>query len=310
MLPVVVALVLLPWRTGEVFPASQPGRRRRGRRVRPVRAFLSVLSRLAPNAKPAVQKALIGAAYHLMSKWNRDRNNLFMNYGYAPLDDANPDPVPPIDDANRYGAQLYYRVAAAIDLRDKDVLEVGCGRGGGAWLAKRYLQPRSVTGVDLAEAAIKFCRRRYAEDGLSFRQADAENLPFPADAFDVVVNVESSHCYPSVDRFFGEVERVLRPGGYFLFADLRPRQDFDRIRQQLQRAGLMVLEQEEITANVLRALELDSDRRRLVIERRIPAFLHKLSYEFLGVQGSLIYEALRSAEHEYSRFVLRKPEGE
>jgi ubiquinone/menaquinone biosynthesis C-methylase UbiE len=42
---------------------------------------------------------------------------------------------------------------------------------------------------------------------------DAENLPFPQVSFDAVINVESAHCYGSIERFLAEVHRVLRPGG-------------------------------------------------------------------------------------------------
>jgi SAM-dependent methyltransferase len=38
---------------------------------------------------------------------------------------------------------------------------------------------------------------------------------------DAVVNIESSHCYESMDTFLSEACRVLRPGGRFFFADLR-----------------------------------------------------------------------------------------
>jgi SAM-dependent methyltransferase len=41
------------------------------------------------------------------------------------------------------------------------------------------------------------------------------------ESFDAVINVEASHCYPSLPRFLAEVARVLRPGGHFLYADVR-----------------------------------------------------------------------------------------
>ena len=54
-------------------------------------------------------------------------------------------------------------------------------------------------------------------------QGDAQNLPFPDESFDAVINVEASHIYPNFERFLGEVARVLRPGGHFLYADFRNR---------------------------------------------------------------------------------------
>src|SRR5437016_10678551 len=72
-----------------------------------------------------------------------------------------------------------------------------------------------MVGIDLSDKAVDFCNQNYAIDALSFRQGDAENLPLSDASVDVVVNLESSHCYGSMDRFLSEVYRVLRPGGIF-----------------------------------------------------------------------------------------------
>jgi ubiquinone/menaquinone biosynthesis C-methylase UbiE len=50
---------------------------------------------------------------------------------------------------------------------------------------------------------------------LDFVQGDAQNMPFPDQSLDAVVNVEASHIYPDFERFVDEVARLLRPGGTF-----------------------------------------------------------------------------------------------
>jgi ubiquinone/menaquinone biosynthesis C-methylase UbiE len=308
----VVALAVCHRQVAAISRSAQPARRKSGRRFRPFVFLVATLARVAPGAKPRAQKALIRFGYHLLSVWMRDERITLMNYGYVPLDPSDPHLVlHPEDEVNRYSLQLYARVVGAVDLHDKDVLEVGCGRGGGAAFLKQYLKPRKVIGIDFAGEAIKFCRRRYRIGGLYFRQGDAEKLPFPANAFDAVVNVESSHNYPSVERFFAEVQRVLRPGGYFLFADMRLRPNVDIMLSQLQQAGLTLLVDERITPNVARALELDSERRWSHFRASIPAFLSKMFelplQEFVGCKGTPVYEALCSGEVQYLRLVLRKP---
>src|SRR3546814_1062192 len=80
----------------------------------------------------------------------------------------------PGDEPDRYSIQLYHQTAAALDWTGLDGLEVGCGRGGGASYVARYLKPRSLVGLDIADRAIEFCRRRHAAPGLSFVSGDAQ----------------------------------------------------------------------------------------------------------------------------------------
>jgi SAM-dependent methyltransferase len=234
---------------------------------------------------------------------------IFMNYGWASLDpDAEPLALKPEDESNRYSIQLYHRVASAIDLQGLDVLEVGCGRGGGASYVMRYLQPRSMTGLDLTSESIDFCQRYYTTPGLNFVQGDAEALDFgESDPFDAVINVESSHCYVSMNKFLDGAYRILKPGGHFLFADFRDADEIDGLRQTFTDAGFRILEEEDIGANVVQALEIDNDRKQALIRKKVPKMLRHFFNEFAGMTGTKSsYSTFRSGEKIYLRLVLQK----
>ena len=231
----------------------------------------------------------------------------FMNYGYAPVEFDEPSlKLQPEDEADRYVIQLYHQVARAVDLRDRDVLEVGSGRGGGASYIKRYHQPRRMTGVDFSARAVRFCRKQHRLEGLSFVHGDAEALPLGDEMFDAVINVESSHCYGSMPAFLREVDRVLRPGGHFLFADLRAAADRDRLDAQLRETGMELVEQQDVTRNVLEALRLDSKRKQALIKRSVNRQLVRLFRQFAAVDGSQVFEGFRSGALVYLQYVLRK----
>jgi ubiquinone/menaquinone biosynthesis C-methylase UbiE len=254
-----------------------------------------------------LQGALIRAGYTLITTGLRAGDSVtFLNFGHAALDGGGGGIRLRAEDQNDvFYVQLYHRVAGACDLRGKDVLEVGCGRGGGSSFIMRYLGPRSVTGIDFAAAAVRFCRRRHRIEGLAFLEGNAENLPFATESFDAVVNVESSHCYPSFERFLQEVSRVLRPGGDFLFADVRPPDQIAQMREQLAQV-FTIVEEECITPNVFRALELDSERRNALICRYAPRPLRQAVRNFAAVEGTRAFEAFRRRDLEYFRFLLRK----
>jgi SAM-dependent methyltransferase len=241
-----------------------------------------------------------GSFFHHAEFWT------FMNYGYA--DDTMTLPkLKAADWDERYAAYLYHRVASRADLKDRDVLEVSSGRGGGASYVKRYLGPRWVVGLDIAASAVAFCRRVHKVEGLEFQQGDAEHLPFADRSFDAVINVEASFCYPSIDRFYAEVRRVLRPGGHFLYADLRWDEELLEFDRALAASGLEMIERSEITQNVAAALELDSDRRRTTNARHCPRLLQSLFDKFIGVSGTRIPRDLGSGKMRYFACVLRKP---
>ena len=231
----------------------------------------------------------------------------FMNYGYAPLSGRGDCiMLRPADEPERFSAQLYHHAVSHTDLAGKEVLEVGCGRGGGASYISRYLEPKRYIGVDLSENGIRFCNTFHASPVLSFVKGDAEKLPFEQNSFDALVNVESSRCYPHIARFFSETYRVLRKGGSFLLTDMRWKKDVPVLREQLKDAGFQVVKEDNITQNVVRALELDDKRRTRLIRRKIPSLLCAAFGEFAGIKGSSRYATFASGDMQYLSYHLKK----
>jgi SAM-dependent methyltransferase len=279
-----------------------------------VLAALAFVMRRSPLTAERLKKVIWRWVYEAASLRRSDGWTPLMNYGYAPLDGQPPGP-PDLS----YGLRLYAKVVGETDLTGKDVLEVGCGRGGGTAFVHEHFAPRSTMGLDLAHRAIEHCRRTYPLPGLRFVAGDAEELPFPDGAFDAVLNVESSHCYPDVPAFLAEVRRVLRPGGVLLLADARDTDSrggqehallsqgtVSELRAQIAQAGFRVAEEEDVTANVMRALELDTPDRQARIERRVPKPLRPHVHALSAAKGSPIYQLYEDGKHTYLRFVLAR----
>jgi ubiquinone/menaquinone biosynthesis C-methylase UbiE len=242
--------------------------------------------------------------YWYVSTVDKNAEVIFMNFGYSK--DNHKIKLDKNDEKNRCSVQLYNLVASGANINGKDILEVGCGRGGGLSYIKRYLFPNSVTGIDLNKKAIQFCKNHYPEKSNVFLKANAQNLPLLDVSFDVVINVESSHRYPQPELFFNEVYRVLRPGGFFLFADFRQRDELLMLDNQIKKTQFKLINKENITSNVVEALKLATHEREVLIKKLLPVFLQNLGKNFAATEGSPTYNRFANGHFEYIYYILEK----
>ena len=106
-----------------------------------------------------------------------------------------------------------------------EVVDLGCGPGKLVIELARQSPGLHVTGIDLSEEMIargqNNARRESVVDRVSFRQGDAQQIPFPDGSLDLVVSTLSLHHWSDPVAVLDEMARVLRPGGSFLIFDLR-----------------------------------------------------------------------------------------
>lgn len=102
-----------------------------------------------------------------------------------------------------------------------NILDVGCGIGGSTlYLAEKF--KATATGITLspvqAARADERAKNAFLEGNVSFQVADALNLPFAANSFDLVWSLESGEHMADKTRFLEECYRVLKPDGLLIFA--------------------------------------------------------------------------------------------
>ena len=127
---------------------------------------------------------------------------------------------------------LYRRMAddlagAVAAIPAPEVLEVGPGPGALAVELARRVPDLRLTGLDVDPAMVELARARARREGLVDRLAfvvgDVAALPFPDASFDLVTCSFSAHHWPDGRAAFGEIRRVLRPGGRAIVYDLPDR---------------------------------------------------------------------------------------
>ena len=114
-------------------------------------------------------------------------------------------------------------LAEAVDLRANErVIDIAAGNGNATLAAARRFA--DVTSTDYVPELLDQARARALADRLpvTFRVADAENLPFENDSFDVALSIYGAMFAPNQERTASEMLRVVRPGGRIGLASWTP----------------------------------------------------------------------------------------
>jgi ubiquinone/menaquinone biosynthesis C-methylase UbiE len=262
----------------------------------------SIPKKTVSNRRPVWLMRLL---YWYIDKLDRHGHVIFMNYGYS--DPRKIVALDTEDERNRYPVQLYHHLCEMINLNGKDIVEVGCGRGGGiAYVARKY-SPSSMVGIDLGRDTIAFANKHHKHRNLSFMVGDAMNLPLENNCCDIVLNVESSHRYRSMECFITEVKRMLRPGGHLLLTDFRYDHEWPALIDLFKNSGLKILLEKDITENILHSLDLDTERRISLVNKYSPGITKKTVLNFSGTAGTETYSYFQTRIFTYKSFLLQKP---
>jgi ubiquinone/menaquinone biosynthesis C-methylase UbiE len=120
---------------------------------------------------------------------------------------------------NQYGFHAW--VFDQLHLHEsEEILELGCGPGY-LWVTNRQRLPDPIrlTLTDYSPGMLATARKQLAEvAGITYRVVDAQELPYPNDAFRLVIANHMLYHVPDQARTIAEVRRVLRPGGRFIAA--------------------------------------------------------------------------------------------
>ena len=221
-------------------------------------------------------------------------SSFFLNYGYVPTD-SNDESSSIVREGtfNANSVRLVFEVIGSLDLNDRTIVDIGCGRGGNAALVAEKFSGQ-VIGIDMSPEAIAFCRRTHLNNSIEFRVGDALNIPLHDGCCDAVINVESSHSYSNLPKFLSEVRRICRSGAWFLHTDFLSPEDWDFVKIHLAKLGFVTEIDRDITANVLASRDRASNNWEQVYGDGGARVAN-----FLALPGSAIYEQLRASLLEY-----------
>jgi ubiquinone/menaquinone biosynthesis C-methylase UbiE len=119
-----------------------------------------------------------------------------------------------------YAEHVAKRVAP---LRPDRVLETAAGTGIVTRAVRRALPGVEIIATDINPAVVQFAAQQFQSEGVTFQAADAQQLPFADESFDLVLCLFGVMFFPDKVRANAEARRVLRPGGRYVIVT------FDRL---------------------------------------------------------------------------------
>lgn len=254
-----------------------------------------------------IPKPFIKMWYKILSKYDIAT----MNYGYSKYLDNN-EKIYQID---YFSLNLYDHMSKNINNK-KNVLEIGCGRGGGIYhVAKKYPNINFI-GLDFIKSYVDLANKKYNLPNLSFKHGDAENLNFPDKYFDIILNVESAHNYKNMNKFLSGAKKILKDDGIINFTDLYNKKYVDENKYMNNfRKHFKIKNYENITKNVFNAINNNIKSRKTHTEKlmkkyKIP-FFEKILFsmwmdEFLSNKNSKIYKQFKNGNVKYICMQLSK----
>lgn len=220
-----------------------------------------------------------------------------------------------------------YCISLLDSIKDKEIIEIGCGNGVQSLYIKANYFPLRITGIDINKANIEIAneeRDRTNIQNVNFLTGDAQNLTqISSNSVDVLINIESAFHYPDKPAFLKEVNRVLKPGGQYLIADIlttrKKRNPFMKIwgktmvyhfwnkeqyEEEILKSKLVINYSEDITQQVIKGW---SNYRKWIPKIRRELFFQNVVYKIFYVINARLNIYFLTNQQQYLIYVGSKP---
>ncbi|HUX59543.1 MAG TPA: class I SAM-dependent methyltransferase [Bacteroidales bacterium] len=220
-----------------------------------------------------------------------------------------------------------YCISLLKPLKNRVILEIGCGNGVQALYINANYDLLMITGIDLSKANIEIAnneRDRLKMNNVQFLLDDAQNLTqIPSNSVDVLLNIESAFHYPDKSSFLKEVYRVLKPGGQYLIADIlstrkkreglmkiwgKPMGHYfwnrKRYEKEFLRSELVINYREDITHRVIKGWSI---YRNWIPKIKRKLFLQNVALRIFYIINARLNIYFLSSRQQYFIYVGYKP---
>jgi len=183
-----------------------------------------------------------------------------------------------------------------IDVKDKSILDIGCGCGGAAFhLLKKY-NAKSVEGIDpeflVIKEAKELAKKNNLENVTFFKQITPGPLKYNDETFDVVFSKEAFLHIPDKKKLLQDVYRILKPGGLIIVSDWMRIDDGPPSQQMQEYIDAEGLDMLMCSLEKYKELLNLTNFTEIKIKDRNEWYLEKAKKELEEIQGPLYEKVL------------------
>lgn len=241
--------------------------------------------------------------YNYINAFGRLKPVKFLNHGYAEEGVSIKDFT--LKTLGKLHQNLYMHLFKQASPEGKHIVEIGCGRGAGLAHMMKNFKPARAVGVDISDLNIRRGKKLCERFDVEFVRGNAEKQLFPDKTFDIVFNLESSHCYVSKRKFYENVFAILKDDGCFIYADLFWLDSLiEEMEKEFEEVGFYIDKKENITQQVNRSIELQAELRKYFVKGN--SAMDKLLNNFIALPGTELHQSLLDGTVKYILYVLKK----
>ncbi len=228
----------------------------------------------------------------------------FFNLGYVPTKSAPPRSKIKLSDfvINKNAISLVLEVIADANLNNKNIIDMGCGRGGTLSVVEDYFNPRKIIGIDISQSSINYLKNSYKQNSLEFICGEATNIKIEDNWADIVIMIELMNSNPYILKVYSEIARVLKPGGELLHSGIFPNEYYEEIIQGIAK-DFDIWRNSDITGNVLLSCKNDASSRHNALTK---ASIENVLDKFLIAPKNPTYDMLTLNHARYRILRLKK----
>jgi len=220
----------------------------------------------------------------------KDHDMDFINIGYYPINKI----LNEKNNSLNFNASLYLYALKNIKTQNKNILDLGCGRGGGTRIYKKYFDFNRVYGLDFNEYSINYCKTKNNNIEYSFQSLNNFSYSFQ---FDIITMIESTWKINNYDTFSDSIKKYLSSDGVFVCLDFFTQEhnnNFIKFTNQFNFVKTI-----DITENAIKACKMQMDE----LKNNSDEISKFLLYKHIDN-----YEAFKDKNSKYLKYICSDKE--